>query len=66
MQISDLIIYYILNDSLICEGYYYGGILSHFFAKCHFKYLCKKYPYKSFALKCAYLSDLIEEFEGKL
>lgn len=63
---KDVIIYYILNDSLICECYYYGGILSYFFAKCHFKYLCKKYPYNTFALKSAYLSKIIEECEGKL
>lgn len=66
MKKPDLLIYYILNEFLFCEAYYYGGILSHFFAKCHYKYLCKKYPSKSFALKCAYLSDLIEECEGRL
>lgn len=63
---KDLIVYYVINDSLICECYYYGGILSHYLAKFHFNYLCKKYPYKKFFLKCDFLSNLIEECEFKL
>lgn len=61
---KDLIVYYVINDKLFCEGYFYGGILSHFFAKRYFNYLCKKYPNNSFILKCDYLSNLIEECEG--
>lgn len=63
---KDLIVYYIMNDNSICEGYFFGGILSYFFAKCHFNYLCKKYPFKKFFLKRDYLSNLIEGWDCNL
>ncbi len=56
-------VYYILNEDLVCEAYYFGGFLSFFLSKLHFKLLCLKYPYCSFILRKSDLFGLIEYYE---
>lgn len=36
-------IYVVLDCCDYVYNYYYGGLLSHFFASCHAKYVCRKH-----------------------